>query len=419
MKRYSHIFEQITDMETLKYAYQKALKGKRNRRDAIEFMMNSHKNLLEIQEELLNDTYIMSPYHKFYIADPKKRLIMSLPFKDRVVQWSIFAVINPIFEKRFISTSYACRVGGGTHAAIDKLQEYVQINGKEGYVLKMDISKYFYRVVHEKLYQIIANTIKDTRALKLLADIIYCQEPLGIALDDILLTGERESGLGLPIGNLTSQMFANIYLNELDQFAKHELKTKYYVRYMDDMVISRFDAHMGVANVTLTRCTFGYMGVQAVGFGTMLIKNCEVHRNTFVWLRDDYGSTWEGDIVIRDCTLRPIRDEKNLTLISGINTGTHDFGYPCHLPRHVLVENLTVDDSAVRNGSYSGPTVFGHFKREASASTLLPYTPPETVTLKNVKTVSGKPFMLSSNTMLFKDTQMKTKGKGAGRTSAR
>ena len=188
---------------------------------------------------------------------------------------------------------------------------------------------------------------------------------------------------------------------------------------MDDMVISRFDAHMGVANVTLTRCTFGYMGVQAVGFGTMLIKNCEVHRNTFVWLRDDYGSTWEGDIVIRDCTLRPIRDEKNLTLISGINTGTHDFGYPCHLPRHVLVENLTVDDSAVRNGSYSGPTVFGHFKREASASTLLPYTPPETVTLKNVKTVSGKPFMLSSNTMLFKDTQMKTKGKGAGRTSAR
>ena len=189
--------------------------------------------------------------------------------------------------------------------------------------------------------------------------------------------------------------------------------------HMDDMVISRFDAHMGVANVTLTRCTFGYMGVQAVGFGTMLIKNCEVHRNTFVWLRDDYGSTWEGDIVIRDCTLRPIRDEKNLTLISGINTGTHDFGYPCHLPRHVLVENLTVDDSAVRNGSYSGPTVFGHFKREASASTLLPYTPPETVTLKNVKTVSGKPFMLSSNTMLFKDTQMKTKGKGAGRTSAR
>ena len=241
MKRYSHIFEQITDMETLKYAYQKALKGKRNRRDAIEFMMNSHKNLLEIQEELLNDTYIMSPYHKFYIADPKKRLIMSLPFKDRVVQWSIFAVINPIFEKRFISTSYACRVGGGTHAAIDKLQEYVQINGKEGYVLKMDISKYFYRVVHEKLYQIIANTIKDTRALKLLADIIYCQEPLGIALDDILLTGERESGLGLPIGNLTSQMFANIYLNELDQFAKHELKTKYYVRYMDDICIVHKD----------------------------------------------------------------------------------------------------------------------------------------------------------------------------------
>ncbi len=241
MKRYNHIFEQITDMDTLVYAYKKALKGKRNRRDAIEFMMNPRKNLLEIQKELINDTYVMSPYHKFYISDPKRRLIMSLPFKDRVVQWSVFATINPIFEKRFIPTSYACRVGGGTHAAIDKLQEYIKICGEDSYILKMDISKYFYRVVHEILYQIICDTIKDKRAQKLLGDIIFCQEPLGIALDDIFLTGERETGLGLPIGNLTSQMFANIYLNELDQYAKHELRTKYYVRYMDDICIVHND----------------------------------------------------------------------------------------------------------------------------------------------------------------------------------
>ena len=241
MKRYNHIFEQITDMHTLEYAYQKALKGKRNRRDAIEFMMNPRKHLLEIQTELLNDTYKMSPYHKFYISDPKRRLIMSLPFKDRVMQWSIFAVINPIFERRFIPTSYACRVGGGTHAAIDKLQEYIQICGKEGYVLKMDISKYFYRVNHQRLYDIMADVIKDKRTLKILKELIFCKEPLGIDLDDIFLTGKREMGLGLPIGNLTSQMFANIYLNELDQYAKHNLHIKHYVRYMDDICIVHKD----------------------------------------------------------------------------------------------------------------------------------------------------------------------------------
>lgn len=188
---------------------------------------------------------------------------------------------------------------------------------------------------------------------------------------------------------------------------------------MDDMVISRFDAHMGVANVTLTHCIFGYMGVQAVGFGTMLIKNCEMHRNTFVWLRDDYGSTWEGDIIIKDCTFRPVRDEKSLTLVSGSNAGTHDFGYPCHLPRRVLVENLNVDDSAIKNSSYTGPAVFGNFKRDAASSTLLPYTPPEEVMVKNIKVTSGKPLTLSSNTTLFKDTRMTIKGKASGRTSAR
>lgn len=176
---------------------------------------------------------------------------------------------------------------------------------------------------------------------------------------------------------------------------------------MDDMIISRFDAHMGVANVTLTRCTFGHMGVQAIGFGTMLIKDCEMHRNTFVWLRDDYGSTWDGDIIIRNCTLRPVRNESSLTLISGFNPGTHDFGYLCHLPRRVMVENLTIDDSAITNSAYSGPTVFGDFRRDTTEPSLLPYPPTVEVILKNIHIVSGKQMELSPNSQLFKDTKIR------------
>ena len=178
---------------------------------------------------------------------------------------------------------------------------------------------------------------------------------------------------------------------------------------MDDMIISRFDAHLGVANVTLTNSIFGYMGVQAVGFGTMLMKNCEVHRNTFVWLRDDYGSTWDGEIIFKDCTLKPSRDERSLSLIAGSNPGTHDFGYICHLPRRVQVENLIIDDSNVTNSSYSGPTVLGGFNRDASAPDLLPYPPTEEVVLKNIKVLSGKEMKLSPNPQLFSQTKLSRK----------
>lgn len=180
---------------------------------------------------------------------------------------------------------------------------------------------------------------------------------------------------------------------------------------MFDMVISRFDAHMGVANVTLTRCTFGHMGVQAVGFGTMLIEDCEMHRGTFVWLRDDYGSTWDGDIIIRNSTFRPVRDERNLTIISGSNPGTHDFGYICRLPRRVYLENLTIDDSHITNPNYTGPAVFGDFRRDATAPNLLPFTPTEEVVVKHIRVASAGQMRLSHNPQLFKDTKITAKGK--------
>lgn len=166
---------------------------------------------------------------------------MALPFKDRVVQWAIYRVLNPIFDKTFIHHSYGCRVGKGTHAAVAKLQYWLKIVSKKPgkwYYLKLDIAKYFYRVDHEILLNILKDKLKDQEVINLLATIINSEETkFGLPSTANLETDIRVSDKGMPIGNLTSQMFANIYLNELDQYAKHELKLHYYVRYMDDIII--------------------------------------------------------------------------------------------------------------------------------------------------------------------------------------
>lgn len=169
---------------------------------------------------------------------------MALPFRDRVVQWAIYRKLHPLFEKQFIEDSYACRKGKGVHAAANKLQYWLRQTERKPeryYYLKLDISKYFYRVSHRVLIDILRRKINDERLVDLLASIIDCEEtafglpagvdPDAISAEDWLLD------VGMPIGNLTSQMFANLYLNELDQYAKHSLRLKYYIRYMDDVII--------------------------------------------------------------------------------------------------------------------------------------------------------------------------------------
>lgn len=201
------------------------------------FTANLEENLIEIQNELIWRTYHVGRYHEFYVHDPKRRLIMALPFRDRVVQWAIYRQLNPILDLRYISTSYGCRVGGGVHRAILKLKEYLRLQTGTAYVLKMDISKYFYRVNHDVLIEILGRITKDKGLLWLLHEIVCSEHDFGIRTDDYDFTGPRISGVGMPIGNLSSQMFANLYLNEADQFAKHVLKCKYYLRYMDDIVV--------------------------------------------------------------------------------------------------------------------------------------------------------------------------------------
>lgn len=241
MKRLGNLYEQIIDYENLWKAYLNARKNKRFRGDVLEFTHNVEENLIQIQNELIHKTYKVGRYREFYVYEPKKRLIMALPFRDRVVQWAIYQVIEPLFDRQFIKDSYACRKGKGVQAAADRLQYWMRKLDRRyenPYYLKLDISKYFYRIDHDVLISILRRKIKDEDLMWLLETIIHSEDTkFGVPLGDHNLEQERIDGLGMPIGNLTSQLFANLYLNELDQYAKHELHLHCFIRYMDDIIV--------------------------------------------------------------------------------------------------------------------------------------------------------------------------------------
>lgn len=238
------VYDKICEFDELEKAYRNARKGKRYRYDVLKFADELEENLINLSNHLIWETYEVGPYHPFYVHEPKKRLVMSLQFPDRVVQWDIYDKLYPFFDKMLIYDTYACRRGKGSHKAADRLQYWlrqVERKPKKWYYLKLDISKYFYRVDHAVLEDILARRIKDERFMRLLHKIINSEDmrfglPAGYAPDqcpdDMWLFD-----VGMPIGNLTSQLFANIYLNELDQFCKHVLHTHYYIRYMDDIII--------------------------------------------------------------------------------------------------------------------------------------------------------------------------------------
>ena len=171
---------------------------------------------------------------------------------------------------------------------------------------------------------------------------------------------------------------------------------------MDNCSFSRFDAHLGVKDVSLTNCEFGHQGVRMVGCGTMLIENCDIHHKSLIFLRDDYGSSWEGDLIVRNCNLIAPENSKTVYLLNGRNKGKHDFGYTCYLPKRFEVENLVIDDSKVTHKDYTGPAIFGTFHRNVDEEGLYPYIAKGVVDLNNVKVVSGRTLCLSRNPDLFK-----------------
>ena len=246
MKTYKNLFERICCFKNLHSAYLKARKCKRYRDYVLELSYRLEENLLRLQRELLNQTYHHGPYREFVVSDSKKRRIKAAPFRDRIVHHALCNIIEPIFDKGFTHHSYACRYGKGTHKTIKKLQKYIEKLDRfrerrqenaplKTYCLQGDISKYFDSIDHQVLLELIKKKIGDQKTIWLIEEILgscYSRKIYKNLFD--------VKKVGIPIGNLTSQLFANIYLNKLDQFVKHQLKIKYYLRYMDDFLILDF-----------------------------------------------------------------------------------------------------------------------------------------------------------------------------------
>ena len=192
--------------------------GKRNRTGVSRFNFQADSNLLTLKKQLLSTEYKPGKHRLFYVYDPKFRLISAPPFVDRIVHHAICQVIEPVFDKSFIEDSYACRKNKGAHKAIKRLQMFLR-KTKTNYALKCDISKYFAHIDHDILFDLLKKKISDPPTLELLKKIIDSYPE------------------GIPIGNLTSQLFANIYLDPLDRYIKQSLRRRYYLRYVDDFLI--------------------------------------------------------------------------------------------------------------------------------------------------------------------------------------
>ncbi|KOP23038.1 DNA polymerase [Hapalosiphon sp. MRB220] len=237
MKRYGNLYPQIVDFENILLAAKQAQKGKRFRENVLAFNYNLEGELTKLQQELINKTYQPGTYRTFYIKEPKSRMISAAPYRDRVVHHALCNIIVPIIEPTFIGDSYANRVGFGTHRA---LHRFIQFTRCSRYVLQCDIQKYFPSIDHEILKNLLRQKIKCSDTLWLIDIIIDNSNEQLAAIeyfesDDLLTPLQRRRGL--PIGNLTSQFFANVYLNGFDHFVKEQLKVRKYLRYVDDFAL--------------------------------------------------------------------------------------------------------------------------------------------------------------------------------------
>ena len=221
------------------FAYKKAARGKRYKESAASFEYELESNMIELERELVAESYQPGDYKSFYIQKPKKRLINAAPFRDRVVHHALMNIIEPFFERGFIFDSYANRKGKGTHKALDRCTYFLR---RHAYVMHLDVRQFFASIDHEILLSVLSRTIGDEQVLGLVEKIVASGNGLQddeydmvyFPGDDLLAAGRAR---GLPIGNLTSQHWANVYLNDLDQYAKRVLKCRAYIRYVDDVLL--------------------------------------------------------------------------------------------------------------------------------------------------------------------------------------
>ncbi len=237
-KTFKNKFPEIAAFHNLLVAAKKAQLGRRFKESTLAFNLNLEENLLTLREELLSRTYEPGPYRDFIVTDSKKRLISAAPYRDRVVHHAVMNVIEPLFDPIFISDTYACRRGKGTHAALLRFREFLK---RHRYVLKCDIRKYFQSMDHGILLDKLRRKIADRDALWLLEKIVESRDyndrnpPVYFPDDDLLTPLERRRGI--PVGNLTSQFFANLYLDDFDHWLKEELRVGPYLRYVDDFCV--------------------------------------------------------------------------------------------------------------------------------------------------------------------------------------
>lgn len=241
MKRYGYLWDQLVSFENLSKAATKAAKGKRGFGYVQTFSFDLERELVRLQAELLDQTYRPGPFHSHWISRPKPRMISAAPFRDRVVHHALINLLEPILERHFHPDSYACRKSKGTHAAVKRLQGFMQ--GRR-YLLQCDIRKFFPSIDHQIMKEIFRKKIKDNDVLwlmDLIVDHSNRQEQVQFWFpgDDLFTPFERRRGL--PIGNLTSQWFANWYLDGLDHFVTSQLGIGGYIRYCDDFVLLHND----------------------------------------------------------------------------------------------------------------------------------------------------------------------------------
>lgn len=269
-------FQKVYQFENLYRAYRKARRGKRWKEAAAKFEVNLLEALNLLSWQLQNKTYTLSPYHVFMVYEPKKRVVMSNSYKDKVVQHTLCDnVLKPAIERSYIYDNYASQEGKGTHFGLNRLEEFMRKfyrqKGVDGWVLKCDISKYFYSIRHDLLKLLIRKYVDDPDVLWLLDMVI----------------DSTEGNVGIPIGNQSSQLFALLYLNRMDHYIKEKLGVKFYGRYMDDFYLihedkeflrhcwQEIEAHVQGLGLTLNEKTNIYPlknGIDFLGFHTYLTE---------------------------------------------------------------------------------------------------------------------------------------------------
>lgn len=226
--KFAHIYDDIISVQNLLEAWREFRVGKTKRSDVQIFEMSLMRNIITLHQDLISKIYSHSAYIPFNISDPKPRNIHKASVRDRLLHHAIHRKLYPFFDRVFINDSYSCRIGKGTHKALDRFRELGYIVSKNHtktvWVLKCDIRKFFASINHEVLLEVLEGYIPDEDIIWLLTRIISSFK-------------SGTDGVGLPLGNLTSQLLVNVYMNEFDQFIKHHMKPKYYIRYADDFVI--------------------------------------------------------------------------------------------------------------------------------------------------------------------------------------